>query len=35
LPTGAIPSPDSSLGCTVLPLPTPPGVFFYCCPCGS
>jgi hypothetical protein len=29
----SIPSPDSSLGCTVIPVPTPSNVLFYCCPC--
>jgi hypothetical protein len=27
------PSPDTSLGCTVIPVPTPSNVAFYCCPC--
>jgi hypothetical protein len=30
-----IPDPDPSLGCTVIPIPTPSDVLFYCCPCGS
>jgi len=30
-----MPGPDSSLGCRVLPLPTPPNVLYYCCPCGE
>jgi hypothetical protein len=33
--TGNGPEPDASLGCTVLTLPTPEGVTFYCCPCGA
>jgi hypothetical protein len=32
---GTMPSPDSSLGCRVLPYPTPPGTLFYCCPCSG
>ena len=28
-------SAADSLGCRVLPLPTPAGVTEYCCPCGS
>jgi hypothetical protein len=31
--SSSIPAPDSSLGCKVVPLPTPPGSLFYCCPC--
>jgi len=27
------PSPDTSLGCTVIPVPTPSNAAFYCCPC--
>jgi len=34
LPPDTIPAPDSSLGCRVLPLPTPPDTMYYCCPCG-
>ncbi len=34
-PGGAIPQPDPSLGCTVIPIPTPSNALFYCCPCGS
>jgi hypothetical protein len=30
----SIPSPDTSLGCTVIPVPTPSNALFYCCPCG-
>jgi hypothetical protein len=26
--------PDAALGCTVVPIPTPPGVLFNCCPCA-
>jgi hypothetical protein len=29
----SIPSPDSSFGCTGIPVPTPSNVLFYCCPC--
>jgi hypothetical protein len=29
----SIPSPDTSLDCTVIPVPTPSNVLFYCCPC--
>ena len=29
-----IPTPDSSLACRVLALPTPSNEIFYCCPCG-
>jgi hypothetical protein len=32
---GSIPEPDATLGCTVLPVPTPSSVLFYCCPCAS
>jgi hypothetical protein len=32
---GAIPDPASSLGCKVIPLPTPPTALFYCCPCAG
>lgn len=32
---GAIPAPDATLGCTVIPVPTPSDVLFYCCPCAS
>ena len=32
---GAIPSPDPSLGCTVLALPTPSNALFYCCACTN
>jgi len=34
-PTGVIPAPDSSAGCTIVPLPTPSNELFYCCPCGA
>jgi hypothetical protein len=30
---GSIPDPDSTLGCTVIPIPTPSDTLFYCCPC--
>ena len=30
-----IPEPDSSLGCRILPIPTPVNASFYCCPCGQ
>jgi len=30
-----IPEPDSSLGCTVIPVPTASDVLYYCCPCGQ
>ena len=29
----SIPSPDTTLGCTAIPGPTPSNVLFYCCPC--
>ena len=29
----SMPSPDTSLGCTAIPVPTPSNVLFYCCPC--
>jgi hypothetical protein len=29
-----IPDPDPALGCQIIPIPTPPNVSFYCCPCG-
>jgi hypothetical protein len=32
---GPIPAPDAALGCTVLPVPTPSDVLFYCCPCAQ
>jgi hypothetical protein len=32
---GSIPAPDSALGCTVLPIPTPSDVLIYCCPCAN
>ena len=32
-PLVQIPTPDSSLGCTVLPIPTPSNQTYYCCPC--
>jgi len=28
-------TPDSALGCAVVPIPTPSGELFYCCPCTS
>jgi hypothetical protein len=30
-----IPEPDPSLGCRILPIPTPVNASFYCCPCGQ
>lgn len=30
---GTLPAP--SLGCTVIPVPTPPNALFYCCLCAS
>ena len=30
-----MPAPDSSLGCRLLPLPTPSNQNYYCCPCGQ
>jgi hypothetical protein len=29
----SVPSPDTSLGCTVIPGPMPSNVLSYCCPC--
>jgi hypothetical protein len=29
----SMPAPETSLGCTVIPVPTPSNVAFYCCPC--
>ncbi len=34
-PTGQIPAPNASLGCTIIPIPTPSDALYYCCPCGS
>jgi len=34
-PPEPIPAPDSDAGCTLLPIPTPVGQLFYCCPCGA
>lgn len=35
-PTDAIsPTPDPSLGCTPIVVPTPLGTTFYCCPCAN
>jgi hypothetical protein len=31
--TGA--SPDDALGCTVIPIPTPSNVLYFCCPCAK
>jgi hypothetical protein len=28
-------TPDASLSCTVVPIPTPANVLFYCCPCAQ
>ena len=33
--TMSIPAPDSSLGCRILPLPTPSNRLYYCCPCNG
>ncbi len=30
----SVPTPAPALGCAVLPLPTPPNLTVYCCPCG-
>jgi hypothetical protein len=30
-----IPEPDSSLNCSVIPIPTPTNMLFYCCPCAQ
>jgi hypothetical protein len=27
--------PDTSLGCQIVPIPTPVGTRVYCCPCGG
>lgn len=32
---GTIPAPDAALGCTVIAIPTPSNVLFYCCPCAN
>jgi len=32
--TRTMPAPDPSLGCRILPLPTPENQAYYCCPCG-
>jgi hypothetical protein len=29
-----VPAPDPSLGCRILPIPTPVNASYYCCPCG-
>ncbi|AKV01112.1 hypothetical protein AKJ09_07775 [Labilithrix luteola] len=29
------PPPAPALGCTVIPMPTPSGRLFYCCPCAN
>jgi hypothetical protein len=35
-PVGQIaPDPDSALNCQIIPLPTPSGTLFYCCPCAD
>ena len=31
--SASIPEPAASLGCQVIPIPTPSGALFYCCPC--
>ena len=33
--TSAIPAPDTSLNCRVIPIPTPSDVLVYCCPCAK
>jgi len=33
--SGSIPVPLASLGCRILPLPTPSNVLNYCCPCAN
>jgi hypothetical protein len=33
--TSAPSVPDPALKCTVVPVPTPSGVLFYCCPCSG
>jgi len=33
--TGPSPEPDATLGCSVIPIPTPSDVLFYCCPCAK
>jgi hypothetical protein len=30
-----MPTPDPSLGCRILPIPTPPSLTVYCCACGA
>jgi hypothetical protein len=30
-----IPAPDSALGCTFIPIPTPSNAHYYCCPCAQ
>jgi hypothetical protein len=32
---GPIPAPVSSLGCQIIPEPTPSNSLFYCCPCAN
>jgi hypothetical protein len=31
----APPAPEGALQCTVVPVPTPANLLFYCCPCSS
>jgi hypothetical protein len=33
--SGGGPDPDASLGCSVIPIPTPSNATFYCCPCAQ
>jgi hypothetical protein len=33
--TMSIPAPDSSLGCRILPIPTPSNRLYHCCPCDG
>jgi hypothetical protein len=34
-PLNPPPAVDATLGCTVVPVPTPSDVLFYCCPCAK
>src|SRR5664279_3618267 len=34
-PMGTVPNLDPSLGCQVIPIPTPSSTLFYCCPCSG
>ena len=33
--SGPIADPDTSLGCVIIPIPTPSDALFYCCPCAN